>query len=92
MEDPSIHDLPETSDEAPGGLPGPTAIRFGARTSPLRIPLKRADPRRLEAVLARAEALATAGPPIDDATLIAMGVDPTNWSDEAVRALIDSAP
>jgi hypothetical protein len=53
------------------------------------VPLKAADPDRLAAVLARAEALARGRDPMaDDAALAPYGeVDPIDWSVEAVRAL-----
>lgn len=54
-------------------------------------PLKLVDRDRLAAVLARAEALAKQrDPAADEAALAAMGVDPTDWSIEAVRALKDA--
>jgi len=63
-------------------------VKSGDRTVGLLIPLKAADPDRLAAVLARAEALAKHRDPAqDDAALAAMGIDPTEWSVEAVRAL-----
>jgi hypothetical protein len=63
-------------------------VKSGDRTVGLLIPLKAADPDRLAAVLARAEALAKRHDPAeDDAALAAMGVDPTDWSVEALRAL-----
>lgn len=84
----SIRDLQKISGEAIGALPGPTPVKSGDRTVGLLIPLKAADPDRLAAVLARAEALATRRDPAsDDAALAAMGVDPTDWSVKAVRAL-----
>ncbi len=85
-----IRDLQKISGEAIGALEGPTAIKSGARTVGLLIPLKSADPDRLAAVLARAEELArTRDPAADDAALAAYGpVDPVDWSIEAVRALI----
>lgn len=84
----SIRDLQKISGETIGGLPGPTPVKSGDRTVGLLIPLKAADPDRLAAVLARAEALAKRRDPAeDDAALAAMGVDPTDWSVEAVRAL-----
>lgn len=53
-------------------------------------PLEPADRDRLIAVLARAEALAKQrDPAADEAALVAMGIDPTDWSIEAVRALTD---
>jgi hypothetical protein len=56
------------------------------------IRLKFANVDRLAAVLARAEELAKGRDPAeDDATLAALGVDPTNWSEEAARVLLASA-
>jgi hypothetical protein len=84
----SIRELQKISGEAISDLPGPTPVKSGDRTVGLLIPLKAADPDRLAAVLARAEALAKRRDPAeDDAALAAMGVDPTHWSVEAVRAL-----
>jgi hypothetical protein len=56
----------------------------------LLVPLKAADPDRLAAILARAEALAKGrDPAADDAALRPFGdVDPVDWSIEAVRALM----
>jgi hypothetical protein len=86
----SIRDLQKISGEAIGNLAGPTPVKSGDRTVGLLIPLKAADPDRLAAVLARAEALAKQRDPAeDDAALAAMGIDPTDWSVEAVRALKD---
>lgn len=85
----SIRDLQKISSEAIGALPGPTAIKSGNRTVGLLVPLKSADPDRLAAVLARAEALAKGRDPrADDEALAQFGeVDPVDWSIEAVRAL-----
>ena len=84
----SIRDLQKISEEIIGALPGPTAVKSGDRTVALLIPLKLADPDRLLAVLARAEALGKGrNPAVDDAALVSMGIDPTDWSIEAVRAL-----
>ena len=84
----SIRDLQKLSGETISALPGPTPVKSGNRTVALLIPLKAADPERLLAVLMRAEALAKGRDPAgDDAALAAMGVDPTDWSIEAVRAL-----
>ncbi len=84
----SIRDLQKISGEAIGALPGPTPVKSGDRTVGLLIPLKAADPDRLAAVLARAEALAKRRDRgADDAVLAAIGIDPTDWSIEAVRAL-----
>ena len=86
----SIRDLQNISGETNGALPGPTAVKSGDRTVALLIPLKGPDPDRLAAVLARAEALAKGrDPKADDAALARFGeVDPTDWSIEAVRALM----
>lgn len=85
----SIRDLQKISGETIGALPGPTPVKSGERTVGLLIPLKVADPDRLAAVLARAEALAKKHDPVaDDAALAGFGdVDPVDWSVEAVRAL-----
>jgi hypothetical protein len=85
----SIRDLQKISGEAISALPGPTAVKSGARTVALLIPFKKADPGRLAAVLARAEALARGrDAEADDEALRAFGeVDSADWSDEAVRAL-----
>jgi hypothetical protein len=85
-----IRELQKISGEAIGALEGPTAIKSGARTVGLLIPLKSADPDRLAAVLTRAEALARGHDvAADDAALAPFGaVDPVEWSVEAVRALM----
>jgi hypothetical protein len=87
----SIRDLQKISGEAIGALPGPTAVKSGERTVGLLVPLKASDPDRLAAVLARAEALAKGrDPAADDAALASFGaVDPTDWSIEAVRRLMN---
>jgi hypothetical protein len=83
----SIPDLQKLSGETIGAVSGPTPVKSGDRTigpSP-----KPADPDRLAAVLARAEALAKGrDSAADDAALASFGeVDPVDWSVEAVRAL-----
>ena len=85
----SIRDLQKISGERISALPGPTAVKSGNRTVALLIPVKPVDHERLAAVLARAEALARERDPAeDDAALAVFGdVDPTNWTEEAVRAL-----
>lgn len=85
----NIRDLQKMSGEKIQALAGPTAVKSGDRTVGLLIPLKVADPDRLAAVLARAEALAKGrDPAADEAALAQAGdVDPVNWSVEAVRAL-----
>jgi hypothetical protein len=86
----SIRDLQKISGETIGSLPGPTAVKSGDRTVGLLIPLKAADPDRLAAVLARAAALAAGRDrAADDADLAAMGIDPTDWSVDAVRTLTE---
>jgi hypothetical protein len=89
-----IRELQKISGEAIGALEGPTAIKSGARTVGLLVPLKTADPDRLAVVLARAEELARSRDcAADDATLAAYGpVDPVDWSIEAVRALTAKPP
>ena len=86
----SIRDLQKISGATIGALPGPTAVKSGDRTVALLVPLKAADPDRLAAVLARAEALAMGRDPMaDDAALAPYGeVDPVDWSLEAVQALM----
>jgi len=84
----SIRDLQKMSSESIAALPGATAIKSGNRTVGLLIPLKPADPERLAAGLARAVALAKERDPAEDeAFLIEMGIDPTDWTDEAIKAL-----
>jgi hypothetical protein len=84
----SIRHLCKLSRESITSLPGPTPIKSGNRTVALLIPLKPADPDRLAAVLDRAEALAKERDPAEDeAFLIEMGIDPTVWTDEAIKAL-----
>ena len=84
----SIRDLQKISGEAIGALPGPTPVKSGDPTVGLLVPLKAADPKRLAAVLERAEALAgDRDAAADDAALAGFGeVDPSDWSIEAVRA------
>ena len=85
----SILDLQKLSGETIGALSGPTpSVKSGDRT--VGLPLKPADPDRLAAVLARAEALAKGrDSAADDAALAPFGeVDPVDWSVEAVRALL----
>ena len=86
----SIRDLQKISGETIGALPGPTPVKSGDRTVGLLVPLKTADPDRLAAVLARAEALATGrDAAADDAALAPFSdVDPVDWSIETVRALM----
>ncbi len=86
----SIRDLQKISGEAIGALPGPTPVKSGDRTVGLLVPLKAADPDRLAAVLARAEALAKGRDAAADDTALAPfgGVDSVDWSVEAVRGLL----
>lgn len=53
----SIRDLQKISADGIGRLPGPTPVKSGERTVGLLIPLKATDPKRLAAVLGRAERL-----------------------------------
>jgi len=77
----SIRALQKISGETIGALPGPTAIKSGNRTIGLLIPLKRSDPDRLAAVLAKAEQLARKRSRAeDDAALAAIGIDPADSS------------
>src|ERR1700722_12431800 len=87
----SIRDLQKISGEAIGALPGPVAVKSGDRTVGLLVPLKASDPDRLAAGLARAEALAKGHDlAADDAALGPFGAfDPTDWSIEAVRQLMN---
>lgn len=86
----NIRELQKLSAETIGALPGPTPIKSGNRTVGLLIPLTRADPGRLAAVLADAEALAKARDPKEDEAFLAQfsDVDPTDWSIEATDAFI----
>jgi hypothetical protein len=90
----SIRDLQKMSGEKIEALPGPTAVKSGNRTVGLLIPLKAADPDRMAAILARAEALAKGrDSAADDSALAQFGdVDPIDWSVEAVRALMAELP
>jgi len=85
----SIRDLQKISGEAISALPGATAVKSGARTVGLLIPLKLIEPDALAAVLERAEALAVdRDAEADDESLASFGeVDAVNWSEEAVNAL-----
>lgn len=85
-----IRDLQKISGETIQDLRGPTPIKSGGRTVGILVPLKAADPDRLAAVLARAEALARGrDAERDDEALKAFSdVDPVNWSVEEVRKLM----
>jgi hypothetical protein len=86
----NMHDPQHISSDAVGAQPGMTAAKAGARTVGPRIFLKKANIERLKATLAEIDALAAQRDPAeDDKFLIAEGIDPTNWSMEAVRALRD---
>lgn len=86
----SIRDLQKISGETIRDLRGPTPIKSGDRTVGILVPLKAADPDRLAAVLARAEALARGrDAKRDDEALRQFGdVDPVNRSVEEVRKLM----
>jgi len=80
----SIRDVQKISGETIGALPGPTPMKLGDLTTPVRT----ANPDHLAAVLARAASLARDRHPATDAAALAgMGIDPTDWSVEAVQAL-----
>ncbi len=85
-----IRELQKLSGDAISKLPGPTPITSGDRTVALLIPLKMADLDRLAKTLADAEALSKGRDvAADDAALAAFGeVDPMNWTEEAVQAII----
>jgi hypothetical protein len=84
----SIRDLQKLSADTILALPGPTTIKSGSRAVGILVPLKLPDPARLKAALKLADELAKQRDPVEDeAALIAMGVDPTNWTEEAVRKL-----
>jgi hypothetical protein len=84
----SIRDLQKISGEAIGALPGPTSVKSGDRTVGLLIPLKAANADHLASILARAASLAKdRDPAMDEALLAGMGIDPTDWSADAVKAL-----
>jgi len=84
----SIRDLQKLSGEKIRRLAGPTAVKSGERTVALLFPLKKPDPKRLSAALKRArEAAKKRDRASDDAALTAMGIDPTDYSDETVRAI-----
>ena len=84
----SIRDLQKLSGEKIQRLPGPTAVKSGDRTVALLFPLRKPDPKRLSAALKRArEQAKTRDHASDDAALAAMGIDPTDYSEETVRAI-----
>ena len=84
----SIRELQKMSAEKIERLPGTTPIKCGDRTIGLLTPFKKPNMRRLRAALAEAEELAkTRDPKEDEAFLVSIGADPTNWTREAVRKL-----
>jgi len=84
----SIRDLQKMSAEKIERLPGTTPIRSGDRTIGLLTPLKKPDPKRLDAALKWARNLAKKRDrAADDAALIAMGIDPTDYDEKTVRAI-----
>ncbi len=89
----SMRDLQKISAETINALPGMKAIKSGNRTVAFLTPLKKPDLEKLTKVLAEIDELAkTRDPKEDDAFLIAQGIDPTNWSIEAVNALRTAKP
>ena len=84
----SIRGLQKLSGEKIQRLPGPTAVKSGDRTVALLFPLRKPDPKRLAATMKRARNLAKKRDrAADDAALIAMGIDPTDYSEETIRAI-----
>ncbi|MEI9931712.1 MAG: hypothetical protein WDM89_14525 [Rhizomicrobium sp.] len=84
----SIRDLQKLSAEKIERLPGTTPIKSGDRTIGLLIPFKKPDPKRLAAALKQARELAKKRDrAADDAALIAMGIDPTDYNEKTVRAI-----
>jgi len=84
----SIRDLQKLSGEKIQRLPGPTAVKSGDRTVALLLPLRKPDPKRLASALKQAkDAAKMRDRAADDAALIAMGIDPTDYSEETVRAI-----
>ena len=84
----SIRDLQKLSADTILSLPGPTTIKSGNRAVALLIPLKPPDPKRLKAALKLAQELAKKRDPAEDeAFLVSIGADPTNWTEEAVRKI-----
>jgi hypothetical protein len=84
----SIRDLQKLSAEKIERLPGTTAVKSGDRTVALLVPFKKPDPKRLAAALKQARELAKKRDrAADDAALIAMGIDPTDYDEKTVRAI-----
>src|SRR5262245_37067841 len=85
----SIRDLQKLSAEGIAVLAPSTPIKSGDRTVALLTPLKKADPRRLAAVLRRAKKLAKGrDAAADDEALAQFGeVDPANWDIKTIRKL-----
>jgi hypothetical protein len=84
----SIRDLQKLSGEKIQRLKGPTAVKSGDRTVALLVPFKKPDPKRLSATLKRAREISRKRDrATDDAALAGMGIDPTDYSEETVRAI-----
>jgi hypothetical protein len=84
----SIRDLHKLSGDKIQRWPGPTAVKSGDRPVAPLFPLRKPDPKRLAAALKRArEAAKKRDRAAEDAALIAMGIDPTHYSEETVRAI-----
>jgi hypothetical protein len=85
----SIRDLQKISGEAIENLPGTTAIKSGDRTIALLTPLRKPDRERLRAWVDRVEAMARERDPAEDERFLReIGADPTDWSQEAIKAFI----
>ena len=86
----SIRDLQKMSSETIGALPGPTPVKSGGRTVAVLIPVKKTDMAKIAEALDMAAKLAIGRDPVtDDAALAQFGdVDPVDWNEGAVRALL----
>ncbi|MEJ0066101.1 MAG: hypothetical protein WDM85_12310 [Caulobacteraceae bacterium] len=85
----SIRDLQKISGEAIENLPGTTAIKSGGRTIALLTPLRKPDRERLRAWADKVEAMARERDPAEDERFLReVGADPTDWSQDAVKAFV----
>ncbi len=86
----SIRELQKLSGASIEALPGPTAVKSGNRTVGMLIPVKKTDMAKVSEALAMAEKLVIGRDrAADDAALAQFGdVDPIDWNEDAVRALI----
>lgn len=91
----SIRDLQQMSSAKIAALPGPTAIKAGdqvvALLTPLRAaPLSEKELAELDTVLGEAARLRAIrnNDAEEEAYLRSIGVDPTDWNDDAVENLL----